>query len=245
MSNPAVIILDKVSSIKKFKRFVIEDNIGESIHIHIDNMRLDFTIEEFLSFSKVIRNSIKEMDILKGFNLSSFDESFLKNCSHLFSDLVDIKIEKIKLKDLTCIKHNNFFGEIYDSSCTIDKTDGYKYLNNTNSNFLKYSQKNYFGINNKSRLLSLYKSVKENGYPLNDSYIILFNKQNIIRDGQHRAIVLAHLFGLNHEIRVLRFYFSGSKHKTRFFYLGLRKLIKHIFSIIKFVLKRILKSHNK
>ena len=36
MSNPAVITLSNASSRKgKFKRFVIEDNIGESIHLHM------------------------------------------------------------------------------------------------------------------------------------------------------------------------------------------------------------------
>ncbi len=49
MSNPAVITLANSTSRKgKFKRFVVEDNIGESVHLHIDNMRIDFTINEFL-----------------------------------------------------------------------------------------------------------------------------------------------------------------------------------------------------
>ena len=37
MSNPAVKILDEQNNrFGKFKRFQIEDNIGESIHIHFD-----------------------------------------------------------------------------------------------------------------------------------------------------------------------------------------------------------------
>ena len=57
MSNPAVIVLDEVKKSKKsvFKRFVLEDNIGEAIHLHVDNMRIDFTIDEFLEFSSMIR----------------------------------------------------------------------------------------------------------------------------------------------------------------------------------------------
>ena len=55
MSNPAVITLDSVNSKKgQFKRFVVEDNIGESLHLHIDNMRVDFTVNEFLEFSIMI-----------------------------------------------------------------------------------------------------------------------------------------------------------------------------------------------
>ena len=65
MSNPAVITLANASSRKgKFKRFVIEDNIGESMHLHIDNMRVDFTIKEFLEFSQMIRESLTELNLL-------------------------------------------------------------------------------------------------------------------------------------------------------------------------------------
>jgi len=230
MSNPAVIVLDNLSSIKKFKRFVIEDNIGESIHIHIDNIRLDFTIEEYLIFARTIRESIEEMDVLKGFSISNFDESFLKNCSPLLPNLLKIKKEKIKLKNLICIKHNTFYGETYDSKSKLNRTKAYEYLNNKTGNFLQYPQFNYFGVDNKSRLNNLLDSVKDNGYPHNDNFIVLFNGQNIIRDGQHRAIVLAHLFGLNHEVEVLRFYFKGSDHLIKFFKTNFIKLFKFCLS---------------
>ena len=50
MSNPGVIVLHSANCRgTNFKRFQVEDNIGESIHIHVDNMRFDFTIEEFSS----------------------------------------------------------------------------------------------------------------------------------------------------------------------------------------------------
>jgi hypothetical protein len=59
MSNPAVITLDNAGNRRgKFKRFIIEDNIGEAIHLHVDNMRIDFTIKEFLDFSSLIRVSL-------------------------------------------------------------------------------------------------------------------------------------------------------------------------------------------
>jgi hypothetical protein len=31
---------------------VIEDNVGEAIHIHYKTVRIDFTIKEFIEFSK-------------------------------------------------------------------------------------------------------------------------------------------------------------------------------------------------
>ena len=91
MSNPAVIILDAADSKKgKFKRFVIEDNLGEAIHLHIDNMRVDFTIQEFFQFSQLIRVALEDLDLLKGYEVTDFDESFLKNCSTYLDRFVDI-----------------------------------------------------------------------------------------------------------------------------------------------------------
>lgn len=230
MSNPGVLVLDKTSSIKKFKRFVIEDNIGESIHIHIDNIRLDFTIEEFLTFARTIRESIEEMDVLNGFSISNFDEYFLKNCSPLLPNLLKINKEKIKLKDLICINHNTFYGETYHTKSKLNRTKAYEYLNKKSLDFIQYPQFNYFGVDNKSRLNNLLDSVKVNGYPYNDNFIVLFNGQNIIRDGQHRAIVLAYLFGLNHEVEVLRFYFKGSDHLIKFFRTNFINLFKIFLS---------------
>ena len=226
MSNPAVIVLDKVNSIKKIERFVIEDNIGESIHIHFDNIRIDFTVKEYLDFSNTVRESILEMDLLSGYDLSNFDESFLKNCSSFLPKLEKISKEKIKLKELICIKHMSVLGEIIDIKCGLKRTKGFEYLEGDSQDFLRYPQENYYGMDNESRLNSLKQSIKENGYPFDENYIVLFNGEDIIRDGQHRAIVLAHLYGLDYEIDILRFHFEGSKHRINIFIPNVKKLIK-------------------
>jgi hypothetical protein len=33
------------------RKLVVEDNVGESIHIHLRNLRLEFTIDEFDRFA--------------------------------------------------------------------------------------------------------------------------------------------------------------------------------------------------
>ena len=48
-------------------------------------------------------------------------------------------------------------------------------------------QQNFIGQSNRQRLFSIFESVRKNGYPFNGEYITLYNDQNIIRDGQHRA----------------------------------------------------------
>ena len=97
MSNPGVITLANANSKKgKFQRFVIEDNIGESIHLHIDNMRVDFTVEEFLEFSKIIRKSLLDLNFIDGLNIDNFDEHFLMECSSYLPKLQSTEIEEVK-----------------------------------------------------------------------------------------------------------------------------------------------------
>lgn len=230
MSNPGVKILAKSSG---KKRFVIEDNIGESIHIHIDNLRMDFTIDQFLTFSKLIKKSLVELNVLEGYDINQFDLLFLKEISSYLDNLIEIKVEKICLKDILCVIHTEFKGLKFDRLVQLQKTPAYKYLQNHGGSFLKYKQLNYLNLSNEERLNSLIKSIKNNGYPFNNEYIILFNSQNIIRDGQHRAAVLAHLYGLDHEILIQRFIFKGKKHKFKYRRSNLKNLIMWVLKKIK------------
>lgn len=215
MSNPAVIILSDSSGRNlPFKRFVLEDNIGESIHLHIDNMRMDFTINEFIEFSKMIRSSIDELDILKGYKLGSFDEYFLKECSIFLKNLQSIVVRRRKITDLKCIVHTQMRkGLVLQRLLPVSQTPAYKYLDGEGDSFNEYVQFNYFGINNEQRLVKILDSIKSNGYPLNDSHIITFYGQDVVRDGQHRLAVLAHVYGVDHMIDVQEFKFSGTRHK--------------------------------
>ena len=236
MSNPAVITLSNASSRKgKFKRFVIEDNIGESIHLHIDSMRFDFTINEYLEFSRVVRQSLKELKILKEYDLENFDEHFLLDCSNFLPNLQNINIEEIKLSELKFIVHSNYKKDMNIIRLKkISETPVYKYLQGKKEDFLKYDQYHYFGMDNEKRILDLFDSIKNHGYPYLDQYIILFNGENIVRDGQHRAAVLAHLYGVDFKAKILRFNFKGNNHLLK-----LNK--KNLKNIILLVVKRIYK----
>lgn len=214
MSNPAVITLADASDKKaKFKRFVIEDNIGESIHLHIDNMRVDLTIKEFLEFSQMIRDSLKDLDFLKSYKLENFDDHFLKQCSDFLPHLSKIVIEEIELSKLKCIVHSNYRSDLnLMKLVSVDKVYAYKFLQGEKEEFLKYSQFNYFGMNNEKRLMETLESIKKNGYPFQDQYLVLFNGEHTIRDGQHRAAILAYLYGLDKKVKIMRFHFDGTKH---------------------------------
>lgn len=59
-TNTGVILLCSKTG-KGFSRLEIEDNIGEGIHIHYKNLRLDYTVEEFLNFSQSCRESLEKL----------------------------------------------------------------------------------------------------------------------------------------------------------------------------------------
>lgn len=40
----------------------VDDNIGESIHIHLRNLRLDMTVDDFETFAKNVQKARKELE---------------------------------------------------------------------------------------------------------------------------------------------------------------------------------------
>ena len=68
MSNPAVIYLAECKT-KSGGSFRIEDNIGEAIHLHYENFRIDLTSDQFLSLGALINNAISEIIDVKDFDL--------------------------------------------------------------------------------------------------------------------------------------------------------------------------------
>ncbi|MCF6775586.1 hypothetical protein L3V83_03250 [Thiotrichales bacterium 19X7-9] len=233
MSNPAVITLDGNYSRKgKFKRFVIEDNIGESLHLHIDNMRIDFTINEYLEFANMIRSSLKNLDFLKGINFENIDVHFLKESAYLLDKLIKIDIETVNLNELKCIVHSHYSSSFnLMKLLPIKEIPAYKYLQGDKTAFLNYDQYNYYHMNNEARLLGLLDSIRQDGYPKDERYIITFDGQNIIRDGQHRAAVLAYLYGLEYQVKVMKFRFMDRSHFIRINQANFKMLVKAFLKI--------------
>jgi len=58
-TNTGVILL--ASRSKGNYRLDIEDNIGEGIHIHYNNLRLDYSTKELLSFAAACQKALKEL----------------------------------------------------------------------------------------------------------------------------------------------------------------------------------------
>ncbi|MBR6888277.1 MAG: hypothetical protein IKN16_07495 [Selenomonadaceae bacterium] len=195
MSNPGVIQLFGFNY--KFNdvphTFRVEDNIGEAIHFHFDNFRLDLTVKEFRAFADDMLDAITAAVNVEGFDARKQDLLFLFQHATLLPWLREFRIEYMPVKEIIVdtlgengknvyryLKHSRVVRALRGDYAENDVRD----------------QQNLIGQNNLQRLLSIFESVRKNGYPLNGEYITLFNDQNIIRDGQHRA---ASIYVLNPE----------------------------------------------
>ena len=101
MSNPGVInLFSKYKWTGVIKRFQVEDNIGESIHIHINNFRIDLTIKEFYKLVDSMKESCKKLnkplELLKNYDI---DPLFFTLLAPYLKDLKSLSIKKIKLKN--------------------------------------------------------------------------------------------------------------------------------------------------
>lgn len=186
MSNPGVIELFGFG----FKNnsgshsFRIEDNIGEAIHFHFDNIRLDLTVKEFREFADDMLDAINGVVDVKGFDARKQDLEFLFRHAELLPWLREVRIEYMPVKDIivdTLDKDGKTVFRYIKHSRVVKALKGDYSENDARQ------QHNFIGQNNQERLFFIFESVRKNGYPFNEEYITLFNNDNIIRDGQHRA----------------------------------------------------------
>jgi len=205
MSNPGVVVLAALNNKKGyFKRFQIEDNIGECIHLHIDSIRFDLTISEFMELCFLVRKALDELNVIKGCSIDSLDERFLSRAMlKKKSENINASIKDFCLSDLKFIVKKKIFGLYYFKIVSIAKTPQYKYMNGSKDEYLQYDQYSYSFLSNEDRISKLSDSIKMNGYPVNEKYIVKYSSQPIVRDGMHRAACLAQMYGLEYRVKVL------------------------------------------
>jgi len=217
MSNPGVITLASLRNIgPNINRLDIEDNIGEAIHIHWNNFRVDLKVRDFLRLSQ-------DLDVAFGClcddarsELSGYDPFFLYRMGGLLSRFIGSRVENRRIADLRALVRVKMprLGTVMVPR-KINKTPAYKFLTNKSDEFLEYEQDSYPGVSNEIRIKELYASIDLHGYPADDDLITLFGDQPYIRDGQHRAAVLAAKHGLDYEIPVRVLEFSGESWRMR------------------------------
>jgi len=213
MSNPGVITLAAVRApSKNMSRFCVEDNIGEAIHVHWNNLRFDFSVREFLEFADQLENVSHDLFGEWSSYLSKFDPAFFFELAQarLISRIKNISVNEVALADLRAAVA---VAKISDVRLFLPRkiasTPAYKFLKGDTASFIKYPNENYPGVDNVSRLFSARDMMTQQGYAANGEMIVLFAKNSVIRDGQHRAAILAAQYGLDHVIPVVVIDFHG------------------------------------
>lgn len=227
MSNPGVITLASLRNAgRNIKRLDIEDNIGEAIHVHLNSLRLDFSVEEFLGVADEFIHAALSLDVFQKYQLEKLDPHFLFEMSDLIKDIRRVEIQTCRLGDLKALVRVSVpkIGDVMLPR-RIKYSPAYRYLEGESGCFVEYVQHNYPGVDNVTRLENLRDSIKENGYCQESGYIVLFGDQMLIRDGQHRAAILASLGGLDQEIPVMMFHFAGNRWRIKPY----RQVTKAIF----------------
>lgn len=210
MSNPGVIYLNskRLSSGIELR---LEDNIGESIHIHYGKeVRLDLTVNEFMTIQKKASECLEDLLYSTGFRLKYFDPCFLDMISEYLIDLIDVSFETVRLSQLK-VCTEGFLG--LPVVRTIEKSRIIKALNGSTKELESYKQENYRGQSNIDRVNDMYSIISKKGYPFDEKYIVLFNDQMNIRDGQHRAACLYSIYG-DMDIKVIRLSFKDNRYNV-------------------------------
>lgn len=125
--------------------------------------------------------------------------------------ITNISYEKCRLKSLRCFLEEDSAGK------QIENSRYYLQLKTGNFQSLPHHHNNFIGESNKTRLMTIMDSIKKHGYGYNHRYLVVYNNEQIIRDGEHRAAILAWLYD-NPEITILRIKFSRNYYYYQGYY---------------------------
>lgn len=220
MINPGVITLASLQNIENSKfpyRFDIEDNIGEAIHFHFKDIRIDLTVKEFCELAESMYKVIDNIVSVNGFSSKDFDPVNLIGISNGLPKLKEIKFRKILLEDIKVDTYDEKGFPIIASlaeSRVVKALSGIEEENNQHTvQFNYFAQNDVEKISNKDRILFNLEMIKKNGYPYNNE-LIMVDSNNQIWDGQHRAACLYYLYG-NIEVEVRELVFGETDEYQR------------------------------
>ena len=207
MINPGVISLASLQAIENSKfpyRFDVEDNIGEAIHIHYKDIRIDLTTNEFEALSRKMVEIINDIVEVDSFDCNDFDPVFLVGISDTLPELTAIEHRKVYLEDILVDTYDTEGNPIYASiasSRVVKALNGLIKENDSHTiQFNHFRHGTNEKLTNSERIAYNLERIKKYGYPYSKD-IISIDSENKIIDGQHRASCLFYLYG-NIEIDV-------------------------------------------
>lgn len=207
MSNPAVYVLGE--TVINNMRIRIEDNLGESIHIHIGDFRIAVSIEEFYSIVEQFQKAADEILKYQGLKTDMFDyKAYDWDWLYRYESISKIEKKVVRIGDLLTKGESKVVPNI-DVIVHVSGSRQYKALCGNQEELLRYKEKNEYGQSNLERLKNVAKYIDEKGYPYDDKYIIV-NQYNQIYDGDHRAAYLLKLKGEDEYIHVVQITFEDT-----------------------------------
>jgi len=238
MSNPGVITLTSLRDIgPNIHRLDIEDNIGEAVHIHWNNFRFDLTVQDFLRFSEDLDVTFRSLCDDARSDLTNYESFFLYRMGGLLSRVVGSRVESRRIADLRALVRVDvpLLGAVMVPR-KISETPAYRFLMKKSDEFLVYEQDSYPGVSNESRIKDLSASIDLNGYPVDGQLITLFGDQPYIRDGQHRAAVLAAKYGFDYEVPIRVLKLKGQAWRIK----PIRSLLRSLaYSVVRKLYRRV------
>lgn len=184
----------------------IFDAPGRSVDLCWGETSLSLLPSELKAISEDLIPVINDLVAVDDFDCRSLDPVYLERMlAPLLTDLVAVKIDDVSLGQLIVC---------YDKGGYIKYTDiphsrAYKALNGDDRENNDQRGSHHVGQTSAQRLSAMRDSISQSGYPKNGQYIILYNDQMLVRDGQHRSSCLYQERG-DAVVPVMRLYFSDS-----------------------------------
>lgn len=197
MSNPSVFELARTEI--EGSQIIIEDNIGEAIHLHIGAFRIDLTIKEFKELSEKLEKVLLFLTEKKNIKLENYHPYFLLYFSAYLLKILKIEEKELKLKDLKV----KYIEKEESKILPLKNSPFYSYYKGENIALEAYE--NFLDIfqSNKERADFIYKELSEN--PKNKEKIII-DKENFLLYGEEQAAALLALYGEDYKVKVEIFF---------------------------------------
>lgn len=190
MGNPAVFELSKC--IIDNQIVCIEDNIGESIHLHIGSIRIDLTVSEFEKMADILKNVLESLVNVEGFNVFKCDPFFLSRISREIPYLEKVYNKNVFLEDLFIrIKDSNGKIERY----SLKDTYLYKHLKEPNRSISNFSEETYIFESYDDRIFVVKDLIERR----KESIDIIIDKDGNILDGYISSCIL-----LNNDVNKIK-----------------------------------------
>lgn len=210
----------------------LSDNV---IYILYDGFSFRLSISDFIELCRILTDYVKEL-----LSASVIDFTAIDPTAFLWGDWLDAgsiesaRIVDIAIKQLRTTKQCNLLGK-RNIQLLAKVEDGRiaKALMGRKAALAEYSQLNYANESNFDRLERIEYSIKENGYPYNNQYIIV-NQKCQIYDGDHRAGVLYALYGKEKTIPVIMFDDGSGKTKlsdTRLSLINAKRILRGMIGL--------------